>query len=313
MDAQRYLDPRLLELDPSPVPLPDSLREARASMAAVSADVLAIDDDQLTRPWTWTGEGQVDVRSGIYMAAMELADLAGRVERALAAAHLERGPAAAPIAAATRARWDLHGVLATLAEADLDADPGDEEWDIRHVLGHIIEVQRVYPWFSAWWLSQAYGSGVAPEADEAHAEGLPTEEAERSGTLADLRSRLDALVDLSGALWTVAGDEEMAAPAGWAGYPLTVGFRTSRWSSHLVEHTIQVDKTLVMLDRLTPEVERLHRLLLRSYGDLEGTIAGQPTSALEAPCGDSDVAGALADGVGQVAGLVADAAAAARR
>jgi hypothetical protein len=40
------------------------------------------------------------------------------------------------------------------------------------------------------------------------------------------------------------------------------------------EHTIQVEKTLVMLDRPTTEVERLVRLILEAYGRLEETVFG---------------------------------------
>lgn len=312
MDAQRYLDRRLLDLDPTPDPLPECLREARASMAAASTDVLSIDDEQLTRPWAWTGEHETDVRSGLYVAALRLGELTSDIERALEAAGVGRGPAAGPIAAATKARWDLHGVLAALDDEVIDADPGGGEWDVRTVLGHIIEVQRVYPWFTAWWLSQADGSGVAPEADDAHAQDLPSEEAERSGSLAVLRARIDALVDLSSALWSDATAAELAAPALWSGYPLSVGFRTARWSSHLLEHTIQIDKTLVMLERPTPEVERLHRLLLRTYGDLEATVTTAPAASLEAPCAGTDITGAMRDGVRHVAAVASDAAGAAR-
>ena len=90
----------------------------------------------------------------------------------------------------------------------------------------------------------------------------------------DVRARLDALLDLSMACLGGLDEEQLAVPARWAGGEVTVGFRIGRWASHLREHTIQVEKTLVMLDRPTPEVERLVRMIFEAYGRLEETVFG---------------------------------------
>jgi hypothetical protein len=50
----------------------------------------------------------------------------------------------------------------------------------------------------------------------------------------------------------------------------------ARWSSHLREHTIQVEKTLAMLGRAPTEPERLIRLTLAAYGRAEAVVFGQP-------------------------------------
>jgi hypothetical protein len=71
-------------------------------------------------------------------------------------------------------------------------------------------------------------------------------------------------------------DLQLATPARWSGYAVDVGFRLGRMSSHLQEHTVQVDKTLVMLGRTPPEAHRLVRLVFRAYGRLEGVVYGLP-------------------------------------
>ena len=58
-------------------------------------------------------------------------------------------------------------------------------------------------------------------------------------------------------------------------------FRLWRQSSHLQEHTIQVDKTLVMLGRTPLEAERLARLALRAYGRLEASVYALPAGLAE--------------------------------
>ena len=101
------------------------------------------------------------------------------------------------VAAATASRWQLQGVLATLRDADLDADPGDGEWSIRRTLQHIINSQRGYAWGSAYWISvrdQPHGLGPPRIADEVFS-GFPEEEDEATGSLATIRGELDDIVD----------------------------------------------------------------------------------------------------------------------
>jgi hypothetical protein len=67
------------------------------------------------------------------------------------------------------------------------------------------------------------------------------------------------------------------------GTAITVGFRLGRWSSHLREHTIQVDKTMTALGRQPREVDRLIRLVLGQYGRLEAVIFARDPAAIDRP------------------------------
>jgi hypothetical protein len=87
---------------------------------------------------------------------------------------------------------------------------------------------------------------------------------------------------------------------------VTIDFRLGRYGSHIREHTVQVDKTLAMLDRRPTEVERLVRLILATYGRLEARFVGRPTGELERPLTDGISAvglldAAIADGVASAA------------
>ena len=114
------------------------------------------------------------------------------------------------------------------------------------------------------------------------AAGLPDEESEGEGTIADLRTRLDDILDLSAGRLGHLDDAALARPARWAGIPVTVGFRLGRWSSHLLEHTIQLDKALTMLNRRPTEVERLVRKIHAAHGRLEALVFPIDESDLEA-------------------------------
>ncbi len=284
-------------------PLPAAIRDARAELPAIVADILAIPESALGRDWAWTGGGEEEVRYGIY----RLHELFERAEveatRQLRTSGRDGGLAAAIIGPANAARWDLHGLLAPLSGAEIDADPGGGEWSIRQTLGHIVNGQRAYGWATAWWQDQGFAlddPDLPPKvADEVFAE-LPDEETtEQEGTLDEIRTRLDAIVDLSGERLAGLPADRLGHGSRWSGFAVPVGFRLGRWSSHIREHTIQVEKTLVMLGRVPTEPERLARLTLAAYGRAEAVVFGQP---------DADsAAGIIRAAVGEARGTIADA------
>lgn len=274
------LDAPLLDLTDSSVarPLPSRLADARRNVLAATRDLLAIPEAALTRPWDWIGGGDEEVRYGAYRA-FELLELAEVTARERFAGEPPDAHAARIVAPATAARWDLHGLLAPLTDADLDADPGGGDWTIRLTLGHTINGQRAYGWGSAWWSAQDFrveDPDLPPRVPESLYATLPDEATtEAEGTLDDLRDRLDATLDLSTERLAGLPDALLALGSRWSGFPVTIGFRLGRWSSHIREHTIQIEKTLAMLGRTPTEPERLARLLLAACGRAESAVFGR--------------------------------------
>ncbi|MEX2547938.1 MAG: DinB family protein [Chloroflexota bacterium] len=265
------LDDFLLRLAPAPpVAVAPELLRARDSIRASLNALREVPDSALELVWHWRG-GELDVRYGFYRQYEGLEDARARVRPLVAGAQAQEGPARPLVAAASAARWDLHGLLAGLADADLDRDPGNEEWTLRQTLAHIVNGQRAYGWSTAWWLARRDAPlDDYPERwpDDVSA-ALPEEDTEASGTLADIRRRLDDILDLSAGVFGPLGEEELAARARWSGVAVDVRFRLLRWSSHIREHTIQVEKTLAFIGRPTTEVDRLLRLICAAYGRLE--------------------------------------------
>ncbi len=311
-------DARLRDLDPTPSPLPATVEQARAALARSVPLFLSIPDSALESEWGWLGDGEGDVRSGFYIALQALETAAGQVRRSVGSsgsvADRAGGPAAGLIGAATEARWDLQGLLIALDAESLDADPGGEEWTVRRTLAHTLASQRAYGWFSSWWMSRREETDYPLYIPDAVAEEmeaqLPPGERNADGSPAEVRARLDALVDLTSELWRDASEDDLAVRARWMGFPVTAGFRIGRWSTHMQEHTIQVEKTLAMLGVAPTEVQRMVRLLYRAFGRLESAVggaAGTAGSALDAagPSGQTvqgagSSAEAIAAAVGQV-------------
>ncbi len=290
------------------MPVAADLLSARDSIRAALATLRVVPDSALERTWEWHG-GELDVRSGFYRQFEDLEDARARVRPLVADARAEEGPARPLVAAASAARWDLHGLLASLSDADLDRDPGNEEWTLRQTLAHIVGGQRGYAWFTYWYLAQRDRPlddfpARAPDDDEI---GFPEEETEGRGSLADIQRRFDDIVDLSTGVFGTLGDDDVAARARWSGLLVDVRFRLVRWTSHIREHTIQVEKTLGFISRPTTEVDRLLRLIAAGYGRLEEDL-------LLLPAEQQSVADALsltesaAARVASVASTVAEAA-----
>ena len=277
------MDDYLLRHAPaSPVPLAPEIAAARASLDATARTLVAIDDAALDAPWPYR-DGEAEVRYGYYRLCELLEEATGEAERRLEAAGVGR-PAAQPrVAAATAARWQLHGILFPVVDADLDRDPGDGQWTLRQTLAHIVHSQRAYTWFTAWWYARRDAPAddfPATVPDDAIAEWSDDEADDGRGTLAQVRQRLDATIDDGASVFGSLDEDALAVRARWSGAAVDVAFRLGRWSSHMREHTVQVEKTLAVLDRSPTEVERLLRLVYGAYGRFEAVGLGRPADEL---------------------------------
>jgi hypothetical protein len=273
-----------------------SVLAARDALGQAMRDLLAVSDGELEKPWPWlAGEEDADVRYGFYRCIEAIEEASGLVARSLDEAAVHRSPGGRLIAPATTARWELQGVLAPLGDTFLDADPGGGEWTIRQTLAHVVGTQRAYAYFTAWWLRRA---GVAdfPQRvpdDVVSESGVPDEAQEGEGSLADVRRRFDDILDLGAGRLASYSDADLAVRARWSGLPVTIGFRLGRWSSHIAEHTVQVEKALAMLGRQPSEVERLVRLISGAYGRFEAVVFGLPLEVLEQPDAARPAGGAI--------------------
>lgn len=293
-DPDRSLD----EHAPGPTrSVAPAVEHGRAAVRAAALELLAIPDRALERGWAWRDD-EADVRYGLFRTIEATEAAAAELGRVLRAAGRSPTAGAARIAPATIARWDLHGVLAGLTDADLDRHAGGE-WTIRETLAHVIGGQRAYGWFTAWWAARPPDEPTPDRVSDAvaAAAGLPEEEEEGTGTLAEIRDRLDAVLDASAGRLGQLDDGALARPARWAGIPVDVGFRLGRWSSHLVEHTIQIEKTLADLGRRPREVERLVRHLHATWGRLEALVFPGESFSLDPTgpaCRSIEILGGLA-------------------
>jgi hypothetical protein len=260
---------------PAPIaPVSPSLLKARAALDTAAVEYVGIQDGALEHPWDWDGH-EADVRYGVFRAIEAVEAASAEIGQILeASGGARRSNAALRVAPATVARWDVHSRLIALDEATLDTVAREGEWTLRETLGHIVGGQRGYAVFTAWYWTRNSAEPPTPaerEAVEAES-GLPEESEEAAGSVADIRTRLDDALDRAGAHFAGLSDSDLARPGYWSGILVNADFRVGRWSSHLMEHLIQLDKTLAWMGHEPTEVERTMGELYRAWGRLEGQI-----------------------------------------
>jgi hypothetical protein len=202
-------------------------------------------DSRMAENWHWPGRtGEVlEGRDALYRSL--------EAEQTVLAQTPPRGEAEAILGLADQAYGDLCGLLIGLQDAQLDARPG-EEWPLREVLGHVLLVERSY--------SRQVAHALVRRDDEPLARdwGLELTAAERAGGVDDwldligaARAETRAFAELSAA--------ELARPSAWAEFEIDVRFRLHRFASHLMEHTIQCEKALAVLEQPPGEAARIVR------------------------------------------------------
>ncbi|HYN68731.1 MAG TPA: DinB family protein [Candidatus Eisenbacteria bacterium] len=257
---------------PTVTPAP-TVVHARAALESAGRDLAAIADPGLERPWRWR-DHDVDVRYGLFRTLESVEQAAADVAAILAATGANRSAAALRIAPSTVARWTLHGRLVGLDDGWLDRVGKEGEWTVRETLAHIVGGQRGYVAYNAWyWRRSSDDRPTDAERAALDAEaGLPEEAEEGMGTLGEIRARLDETFDEGAAYLGGIPDADLRHRAWWSGIPVDLEFRLGRLSSHTIEHTIQVDKTLSWLDRQPSEAQRIVGDVYTAWGRLEALV-----------------------------------------
>ncbi|HKT82381.1 MAG TPA: hypothetical protein VJQ84_00945 [Solirubrobacterales bacterium] len=245
--------------------------------------VLAIPDAALEGEFKWR-DHDFFRRHGIYMVTEELLAAADAQEEG------DGGEAGRLAGHVVAAEWDLRSVILPLEPELIDLDPGSGEWTLRQTLSHVLDSQDYWGWGIAWWADHRRRGEEVPlrprRADLP--ERLLIEDRRFEGDAAGLAEQLDELTrsschDLMEAAALGLLHEPQVAFNGRPELPVDMAYYPRRWAAHLREHTVQVEKTLVLLGRVPSEQERMARVIGQALGQLEAAWwRGGRRSGLEA-------------------------------
>jgi len=226
-------------------------------------------DAEMDRTWVWREYDEEGLRFALLMAQHELRDLAVRL-----AAMRPTPPSQAQriLGQYHHAYRDLTGALAGVRDEDLDLVPREGEWALREVIAHVLGAE--YGFLG----TVQYARDPDRPADEEEAgDRWPTWRKEHGyaapgslpGGIAGVRN---AMFEIHRRVLRELGalrDDELEKLAGfWDGLK-PIRFRMHRFEAHMIQHTIQVDKTLEWIGRSPTEARRLVRVLYRDLAAVE--------------------------------------------
>ena len=184
---------------------------------------------------------------------------------------------------------DLQASLLGIDPAEYERVPAEGEWSLRKVYTHIVEADLLFHVAIKNGLNdhRLRDGKLSKMTEEIWEEVSGTNDAEVDAILAGpIEAALDyhetvhartlsMLADIS--------DEELEKTTlYWEKEAMTLRFRLHRFESHMRQHTIQMDKTLEMLDLHPNEIKRLLRLIYNGLARAENAMMGINESSLKA-------------------------------
>ena len=230
-----------------------------APVDAALARFAALDETELAQPWRFRDK-PVSVRYALYRT---IEDAQESVVIAAARSHPESRRI---LSLAQRAFGDLRGLLIGLPTDLLDRVPREGEWSVRETLRHVIVIEGRYAVQTRYAVDRADVDPMRVADDQMPTPAQTDVTGETSEILArvgEVRAETDRRL----------GDlpvSAMTRPTQWIHYDVDVRFRLHRFAAHLVEHTVQCEKTLAILGWRATEGRRIVRRLTALLGEVEG-------------------------------------------
>jgi hypothetical protein len=228
-----------------------------------------LSDAEMDKPWVWREYDEEGLRFALLLAQHELRDLAVR----LAAMRPEPPSQAQRILGQYHHAYrDLTGALSGLRDEDLDRVPKEGEWAVREVIHHMLGAEHGFLGVIQY--------ALAPDRPRDEKEAEERWDAWRDehkyrapktllGDIAAVRGALfvihrRVLSELDG-----LSDTDLEQNAMFWDGDKAIRFRMHRFEAHMIQHTIQVDKTLEEIGRGPTEARRLVRVLYRDLAAVE--------------------------------------------
>jgi uncharacterized damage-inducible protein DinB len=243
-----------------------TVTEAVEALVRATVD---LPDAEMGRPWVWREYDDEGLRFALLMAQHELRDLAVRL-----AAMRPSSPSQAQriLGQYHHAYRDLTGALAGLRDEDLDRVPKEGEWPLREVTLHMLGAEYGFLGVVQYELAPDRSPDPATADErwgswrEEHGYRAPKT---LDGGVRDVRNAMfeihrRVLRELDG-----VSDSDLDRDATFWDGDKPIRFRMHRFEAHMIQHTVQVDKTVVWIGRSPSEARRLVRILYRDLAAVE--------------------------------------------
>lgn len=239
----------------------------------------SLPDADLEKPWDWRDYDE-GVRFAFFRTYEDLRTLAVRLAAGRSAAGNGSTQAQHILGQYHAGYRDLQAILLGWTADQLEQSPGAEEWSVRQALKHIISAERNFYFMVHFALLDArLGNAQPTEMTEAIWDefwaGDPSQELGDTSTALEMLAYYEILHHRVLDEFATITSAELEAPAVyWEDRPYPIRFRLHRFDSHLRQHTIQIEKTLVALGLAPGEPRRLLRLVFAALAEVETATQG---------------------------------------
>jgi hypothetical protein len=239
----------------------------------------SIPDRDLEAPWSW-GDYDEGIRFAFFRTYEQLREMAARLATQRAREIGAPSEAQQILAQFNAAYWDLEGALIGVNNDMAQIQPAPGEWTVFETIGHIVDADLGFLAINQYGLSQVRAGKEQPDeiSDDEFRKlksSQPLQAALEQQSLLSLmdfyQGQKQRIIDA----FSDVNDRELDARIWfWENEPMSLRFRLHRFDSHLRQHTIQVQKTLISLRSEKTEAHRLLGLIYAALAELEGTLIG---------------------------------------
>lgn len=244
-----------------------------------AAGTQSMQDSDLERDWAW-GEYDEGVRFAFFLTYDQLRDLAAEIAALRRKSGAPQTLAQHIVGQYQTAYRDLQSMLLGIDDEIARREPAPGEWPIRQALLHMLQTERNF-FIVCDYAAQRVRSGgdrpleISDEEVEVYWTGDSFEDLRENGELAGIMAGLDRVHTRVVAAFAGLSDDELEAPSVfWESTPFPVRFRLHRFDAHMRQHTIQIEKTRLLLGLPYPEILRLWRLMYAALAEVEAVSLG---------------------------------------
>lgn len=243
--------------------------------------MLPLSEKDLERTWVWKDHDEEGVRFAFFVTIQELRQLAVT----LAAKHKPLMQAQHILGQYHKQYMDLQSAIFGLSKEDSERAPAESEWPVRQIYSHILGAEFGFRAVIRYTL-EGHRAGKwtperTPESQYPRLYGISESEYDdlTNGSLEAMlafhREMHPQIVDEFSSIT----DQELDLPSAfWEETRFPIRHRLHRFEAHFIQHTVQIDKTLVAIGQAPGESKRLTRYLFAALAEADANLIGENNS-----------------------------------
>lgn len=240
--------------------------------------MLPVSEKDLERNWVWKDHDEEGIRFAFFVILQELRQLALELSTLLP----PPTPAQRILGKYHAQYMDLQAAIFGLSEVDSNRAPSEGEWSVREAYAHMLGADIGFSIVVRYALEGHRAGTWTPERmsdeDENRIAGMSEEEFQTlvkgpfEGMLAYHRKFHPAIIKE----FSEVTDQELDLPSAfWEETRFPIRHRLHRYEAHIVQHTVQIDKTLVAIGLAPSETKRLIRYLFAALAEVDANLIGK--------------------------------------